>query len=135
MVKTSKFKSCKNKTKQNWRQTIKAIKNEFECFDVSLLHCSSCFFLQQQNNKSCTALFLLISFVIVFIVWRQFCFVLFLRDKLWCFYDICVINDRNFFFDNFKDIYPKELEPKLEHQGSRVTFLDLDIEIKDGVFV
>ena len=28
------------------------------------------------------------SFIIVFIVWRQlfFCFVLFLRDKFWCFY-------------------------------------------------
>ena len=32
-------------------------------------------------------------------------------------------------------IYPKELELKLEHQGSNAKFLDLDIEIKDGVFV
>ena len=48
--------------------------------------------------------------------------------------DLCVINDRNSFFDNFKDIYPKELELKLEHQSSHATSLDLDIEIKDGVF-
>ena len=32
-------------------------------------------------------------------------------------------------------IYPKELELKLEHQGSNAKFFDLDIEIKDGVFV
>ena len=25
--------------------------------------------------------------------------------------DLCVINDKTSFFDNFKDIYPKELEP------------------------
>ena len=55
--------SRKNKTKQkkNWRQTIKTITNEFECFDVRPLLCNFCFFLQQKNNKSCTALFLLIS--------------------------------------------------------------------------
>ena len=44
--------------------------------------------------------------------------------------DLCVINDKNSFFDNFKDIYPKELELKLEHQGSHATFLGLDIEIR-----
>ena len=43
--------------------------------------------------------------------------------------DLCVIKDRNSFFDNCKDIYPKELEIKLEHQGSHATFLDLDIDI------
>ena len=37
--------------------------------------------------------------------------------------------------DNFKEIYPKELELKLEHHGNHATFLDLDIEIKDDMFV
>ena len=49
--------------------------------------------------------------------------------------DLCVINDRNSFVDNFKDIYLKELELKLEHQSSHAPFLDLDIGIKDGAFV
>ena len=49
--------------------------------------------------------------------------------------DLCVINDRNSFFEIFKQIYPKELELKLEHHGSHATFLDLDIEIKEGIFV
>ena len=39
------------------------------------------------------------------------------------------------FLENFKDIYPEELELKLEHHGTHATFLDLDIEIKDGIFV
>ena len=38
------------------------------------------------------------------------------------FIGLCVINYKNSFFDNFKDIYPKELELKLEHQGSHATF-------------
>ena len=62
MVKTSKFVSQKqNNTKKNWRQTIKAITNEFECFDVRPLHCNFLLFTTKKNNKSCTALFLLIS--------------------------------------------------------------------------
>ena len=64
MVKTSKFVSQK---KKNWRQTIKTITNEFECFDVRPpLHCNFCFFLQQKSNKSCTELFLLISCLKIF---------------------------------------------------------------------
>ena len=41
--------------------------------------------------------------------------------------DLCVINDKTSFLDNFKDIYPKELDLKLEHQGSHATFKDLHI--------
>ena len=37
------------------------------------------------------------------------------------------------FLENFKDTYPKELN--IEHHGTHETFLDLDIEIKDGIFV
>ena len=35
----------------------------------------------------------------------------------------------------YKDIYPPELELKIEHQGGHATFLDLDITIKDDIFV
>ena len=63
MVKTSKLVSKRQKKRKKRRRTIKTITNEFECFDVRPLHCNSCFFLQQKNNKSCTALFLLISYL------------------------------------------------------------------------
>ena len=55
MVKTSNL-SCKNKTKQkkNWRQTIKTITNELECFDVRPLHCNfSSFYKQKQQELYC----------------------------------------------------------------------------------
>ena len=32
-------------------------------------------------------------------------------------------------------IYSEKLELQLEHYGNHVTFLNLDIEIKDGIFV
>ena len=37
-------------------------------------------------------------------------------------------------YKSFENIYPKELNLKCEHQGSHATFLDLDIQIKNGVF-
>ena len=39
------------------------------------------------------------------------------------------------FLTSFKKIYPNELELKVENQGNHASFLDLDIEIKDSVFV
>ena len=58
MVKTSKFVSQKqNKTKKNWRQTIKT--SEFECFDVRPLPCNFFSFFKQKTRS--TALILLIS--------------------------------------------------------------------------
>ena len=33
------------------------------------------------------------------------------------------------------DIYPKELELKVEHQGDYVTFLNLDITIREGTVI
>ena len=35
----------------------------------------------------------------------------------------------------YREIYPSELELKCEHQGSHATFLDLYIQIVDGIFV
>ena len=49
--------------------------------------------------------------------------------------DLCAINDRDDFFKHYKEIYPAELELKVEHHGTHATFLDLDISIKDGTFV
>ena len=34
-----------------------------------------------------------------------------------------------------KDIYPPELQLKVERSGNHATFLNLDITVKDGVFV
>ena len=49
--------------------------------------------------------------------------------------DLCAINDREEFLSSYKEIYPPELELKIEHQGTHATFLDLDITIKDDIFV
>ena len=49
--------------------------------------------------------------------------------------DLIAINDSNEFNNSFKSIYPPQLELKLEHSGIHATFLDLDITIKEGVFV
>ena len=49
--------------------------------------------------------------------------------------DLCAINDGNEFSKSYKNIYPKELELKLEHHGKHATFLDLDIKIEHGIFI
>lgn len=49
--------------------------------------------------------------------------------------DLCAINDGNLFGEIYKDIYPEELELKLEHSGSHASFLNLDITILEGEFV
>ena len=49
--------------------------------------------------------------------------------------DLIAINDNNDFNNSFKDIYPPQLELKIEHSGIHATFLDLDITIEDGIFV
>ena len=48
--------------------------------------------------------------------------------------DLIAINDNGEFGKCFKEIYPPELELKLEHQGLHATFLDLDIRISEGKF-
>ena len=43
--------------------------------------------------------------------------------------------DDNDFLTYFKNIYPKELDLKVECRGKHVSFLDLDIKAEDSVFV
>ena len=43
--------------------------------------------------------------------------------------------DGGVFNDAYKDIYTPELQLKVEHSGTHATFLNLDITVKDGVFV
>ena len=47
--------------------------------------------------------------------------------------DLCAINDGRDFSNSFVDIFPPEIDPKLEHYAARTTFLDLDITIKDDI--
>ena len=42
---------------------------------------------------------------------------------------LCAINDSNEFFKPFDNIYPKELALKVQHRGTHVSFLELDITI------
>ena len=49
--------------------------------------------------------------------------------------DLCAINDGGVFGRSFKDIYPEELDLKIEHSGQHASFLNLDITIEDGIFV
>ena len=49
--------------------------------------------------------------------------------------DLCAINDGNEFGKVYKDIYPAELELKLEHSGIHASFLSLDVTIEDKMFV
>ena len=49
--------------------------------------------------------------------------------------DLSAINDGYDFERSFQEIYPPELELKVEHHGTHATFLDLDITLKDGIFI
>ena len=49
--------------------------------------------------------------------------------------DLCALNDGGEFGKSFLSIYPSELELKVEHHGTHATFLNLDISIKDNIFV
>ena len=49
--------------------------------------------------------------------------------------DLCILNDGGMFGNVFKDIYPDELELKVEHEGSSGSFLHLDIRVEEGQFV
>ena len=49
--------------------------------------------------------------------------------------DLCAINDGDEFSRIYKNIYPEELELKVEHHGQHASFLCLDITIVDGTFV
>ena len=45
------------------------------------------------------------------------------------------LNDGGAFADVYKDIHPPELQLKVEQSGTHATFLNLDIKVKDGVFI
>ena len=49
--------------------------------------------------------------------------------------DKCCINGSGEFNRSFSRIYPPSLELKREHHGSHATFLDLEINIVNGIFV
>ena len=49
--------------------------------------------------------------------------------------DFCAINYGGEFERSICEIYPKELELKVEHQGDHAIFLNLDITIKEGIFI
>ena len=49
--------------------------------------------------------------------------------------DLCAINDGNVFGEIYKEIYPEELELKVEHSGVHASFLNLDITIQEGKFI
>ena len=45
--------------------------------------------------------------------------------------DLLTINDDNLFLENFKDIYPSELQLNLEGSGTHLSFLDLDLTLQN----
>ena len=50
--------------------------------------------------------------------------------------DLIAINDNDEFLKSYKEIYPQQMELKVENQGTiKATHLDLDLEIKDRVFI
>ena len=49
--------------------------------------------------------------------------------------DLGILNDGGVFNDVFTDIYPLELQLKVEHSGTHATFLNLDITVNDGLFI
>ena len=49
--------------------------------------------------------------------------------------DLCAINDGGEFRSSIFDIYPNELELKVEDQGHHATFFILGTTIKEGAFV
>ena len=49
--------------------------------------------------------------------------------------DLCAINDGGKFSCLHNEIYPDELELKMEHSGNHASFLNLDINIVNGKFI
>ena len=49
--------------------------------------------------------------------------------------DLCTMNDGGEFGRVFKDIYPDELDLKVEHDGDSASFLHLDIRVEENQFV
>ena len=51
------------------------------------------------------------------------------------FNDLSILNDGGILYNVYKDIYPPGLQLKVEHFGTHATFLNLDITVKDEVFI
>ena len=49
--------------------------------------------------------------------------------------DECNLNDDGEFGRSYREIYPEELELKCEHHGTHGTFLELELNISDGICV
>ena len=49
--------------------------------------------------------------------------------------DLCALNNGGEFEKSYKEIYPKELDLKLEFSGNHGTFLDLDLKINNGKII
>ena len=50
--------------------------------------------------------------------------------------DLIAINDNDQFLKSYKEIYPQQMDLKVENQGTmKASHLDLDLEIKDCVFI
>jgi hypothetical protein len=49
--------------------------------------------------------------------------------------DLCALNDGGEFGKNHKEIYSREMELKKEHEGHHATFLDLDINKTNKIFI
>lgn len=49
--------------------------------------------------------------------------------------DECNLNDSKEFSKSFQEIYPSHLQLKCEHEGIHATFLELDILVKEDIFV
>ena len=59
----------------------------------------------------------------------------FLFNRNFRFIDyLVVINGGNVLLELFRDIYPESLELKMEHTGTRATFLYLEITVQGGKF-
>ena len=48
---------------------------------------------------------------------------------------VLLADDEGVFNDVYKCIYPSELQPKVEHSVTHTTLVNLNITVKDGVFV
>ena len=49
--------------------------------------------------------------------------------------DQCNLNDGGEFGRSFQQIYPAELEVKCEHQGLHATFLDLEVNVENSIYI
>ena len=49
--------------------------------------------------------------------------------------DLCALNDGGEFAKNHRKIYSKEMQLKKEHEGRHATFLELDVNINNSIYI